>query len=572
MRSLADDLSSRGIPALRFDYRGTGDSAGDDGANDQFETAVADVCAAVEQLKAETGVTHVTLCGLRLGTAFMLLAAAQCPVDELVLLAPVVSGRGYVRELSIMRNIWLDKLPAPLRAAQEQDAVFNVLGQVYSSAFSARLKAFDAVDVLKKGTCAKMARTLIFDANPANSEPLRQGFEALSGEVEIRPFDGYAAFMQESAFSKVPRLVLSVVADWIAAGKIRREPSPTVVPNADGDSDLMLRTADACEQPVRFGPSGLFGILCMPRETRDLGSVLLITNTSASAHVGDSRLSVRIAREMARRGIASLRFDGRGIGDSVVSGAAVAEAAIQPVYSTAVVEDTAIAAHWLKERGYRNVVSFGICSGAYSALRAALYGRALSGVISVNLQSFHMPDGVSMERLSRYQPNSMAGYRSSFFDRAKWKQVLRGERRILPFIHLVLKRAVTPLGTRSATWWRWMSGASGVEAMQADPRGILRTLQRKGVSTLFVCGAYDSSLDLMTMHFGRYGKRLSRFSSVRTIVLDEVDHSLFGSHAVDRVVALSAEFTLGLDARQTTVGKVTAIESPVGCRQSRVST
>ncbi len=571
MRSLADDLSARGIPVLRFDYRGTGDSAGDDGASDQFETAVADVCAAIERLKAETGVTHVTLCGLRLGTAFMLLAAAQVHVDELVLLAPVVSGRGYLRELSIMRNIWLDKLPAPLRAAQPHDALFNVLGQVYSPAFSARLKAFDAVDVLKNGAFAKKARTLIFDANPANSEPLRQGFEALGGEVEIRPFDGYAAFMQESVFSKVPRRVLSTVADWITAGEIRREPSRGV-PNAGWDSDLMLRTADACEQPVRFGAAGLFGILCTPRAMSDLSSVLLITNTSASAHVGDSRLSVRIAREMARRGIASLRFDGRGIGDSVVPGAAAAETALQPVYSTAVVEDTATAAGWLKERGYRNVVSFGICSGAYSALRAALYGRALSGVVSVNLQSFHMPDGVSIERLSRYQANSMAGYRSSFFDRSKWKQVLRGERRILPFVRLVLKRAATPLGTRSAAWWRWMCGASGVEAMQADPRGILRTLQRNGVSTLFVCGAYDSSLDLMTMHFGRCGKRLKRFSSARTVVLDEVDHSLFGSHAVDQVVALCAEFTKGLDARQAAVGKMAGIESPAGCRQSRVPT
>lgn len=572
MRSLADDLSARGIPVLRFDYRGTGDSAGDDGASDQFETAVADVCAAIERLKAETGVTHVTLCGLRLGTAFMLLAAAQSHVDELVLLAPVVSGRGYVRELSIMRNIWLDQLPAPLRAAQRQDALFNVLGQVYSAEFSARLKAFDAVDVLKQGTLARTARTLIFDTNLANSEPLRQGFEALGGEVEIRPFDGYAAFMQESIFSKIPRQVLSAVADWIAAGKVRCEPSPRVVPNAGWDSDLMLRMADACEQPVRFGAAGLFGILCTPRAMSDLGSVLLITNTSASAHVGDSRLSVRIAREMARRGIASLRFDGRGIGDSVMSGATAAETAFQPVYSTAVVEDTATAAGWLKERGYRNVVSFGICSGAYSALRAALHGRALSGVVSVNLQSFHMPDGVSIERLSRYQANSMAGYRSSFFDRSKWKQVLRGERRILPFVRLVLKRAATPLGTRSAAWWRWMSGASGVEAMQADPRGILRTLQRKGVSTLFVCGAYDSSLDLMTMHFGRYGKRLSRFSSARTVVLDEVDHGLFGSHAVDQVVALCAEFTKGLDARQAAVGKMAGIESPAGCRQSRVPT
>jgi alpha-beta hydrolase superfamily lysophospholipase len=69
IRRLAEGLSEHGITALRCDYRGTGDSVGVDGASDQLESCVADVCAAIAWLKRETGVTHVTLCGLRLGPA-----------------------------------------------------------------------------------------------------------------------------------------------------------------------------------------------------------------------------------------------------------------------------------------------------------------------------------------------------------------------------------------------------------------------------------------------------------------------------------------------------------------------
>ncbi len=577
MRALADGLSARGIPVLRFDYRGTGDSAGGDGASDQFETAVVDVCAAIERLREETGVTHVTLCGLRLGAAFMLMAAGQVHVDELVMLAPVVSGRSYLRELSIVRNIWLEQLPSPLQAVQQRDASFNVLGQVYSATFRDRLKGFDAAAAVRRGMRAPAARTLVFDVHPADSEPMRASIDALGGMTESRTFDGYGAFMQESIFSKMPERVFAAVMDWISDPLEAHAPaadvaSQTAAPWPDLGPNAVLRMDDVYEQPVQFGADGLFGILCVPTGAADPGSALLITNTSASPHVGDSRLSVRIAREIARRGIASLRFDARGIGDGAISRAMAARMGLQPVYSQTTIEDAATAADWLKSRGYRNVVSFGICSGAYSALRAGLLGRSLSGVVSVNLQSFYIPEGVSVEALHQYQSNSIAGYRSSLFDLSKWMQVLRGERRIWPFIRLMLKRTRTLLSNRVAAARHWTTPTPVVGAMPTDPQEVLRVLQRNGVSTLFVCGAYDSSLDLMTMHFGRRAKRLARFRSARAVVLDEVDHSVFGGQAVDKVVELCVEFTQRLDAAHAVIGKPAGRELPRRYRRPQVPT
>ncbi|QTO46269.1 alpha/beta hydrolase [Burkholderia latens] len=576
MRELADRLSAHGIPVLRFDYRGTGDSAGGDGASDQFDTAVVDVVAAIGRLREETGVTHVTLCGLRLGAAFMLIAAGQVDVDELVMLAPVVNGRSYLRELSMVRTIWLEQLPAPLRAVQQRDALLNVLGQVYSATFRDRLKRFDAAAVLKAGTRAPAARTLVFDVHPADSEPMCACIRALGGQAESRTFDGYGAFMQESVFSKLPERVFAAVVDWISA-PIGAQPAAGVAAHTAADwPDLgpggVLRMADVHERPVRFGADGLFGILCVPASSPDPDSAVLITNTSASPHVGDSRLSVRIAREIARRGIASLRFDARGIGDGAVSRAMAARMALQPVYSKTTVEDAAAAADWLKACGYRNVVSFGICSGAYSALRAGLLGRSLSGVVSVNLQSFYIPEGVSVESLHQYQSNSLAGYRSSFFDLSKWVQVLRGERRIWPFVRLMLRRTWTLLSNRVAAARRRGARPPAADAVPTDPHEVMRALQRNGVSTLFVCGAYDSSLDLMTMHFGRRGKRLERFRSARAAVLDEVDHSVFGGQAVDKVVELCVEFTQQLGAAQAPVGKPAGRELRGRYRRPQVPT
>lgn len=145
--------------------------------------------------------THVTLCGLRLGAAFMLIAAGQVDVDELVMLAPVVNGRSYLRELSIVRTIWLEQLPAPLRAVQQRDALLNVLGQVYSATFRDRLKRFDAAAVLKAGTRAPAARTLVFDVHPADSEPMCACIRALGD----RPNRGPSTAMGPSCRSRCSR-------------------------------------------------------------------------------------------------------------------------------------------------------------------------------------------------------------------------------------------------------------------------------------------------------------------------------------------------------------------------------
>jgi pimeloyl-ACP methyl ester carboxylesterase len=561
IRRLAAGLSARGIPALRFDYLGTGDSVGVDGASDQLETCVADVCAAIAWLKRETGVTHVTLCGLRLGAAFALLAARRLPVDELVLLAPVVSGRSYVRELSVIRKTWLEQLAAPVRAIQKEDAPLNVLGQVYSKQFQADLTALDTARVLMDASVKPASRVLIFEIRPNASEPLRTNLAELGVEVESRLFHGYSEFQQETAFSVFPDGVFRGAVDWMAGVPVVGEPEGRASTELEWDDHVVVETPEAREHPVRLGASGLFGILCKPRAHRVKGPVLLITNTSASVHVGDSRLSVRIAREMARMGVASLRFDARDVGDSPpLPDAESAESTFSAIYSAATVQDVSSAAVWLKEQGYEKVVSFGICSGAYSALKAALVEPVLTGVITINLPSFYVPEGSTLESLRKRQFNSMAGYAQSLFDLSKWKKIISGKRSPLAILRQLTRQIFARIRLRVADAIGLKGGSDAVEGPPTDPRGIVKALQRKGVQGLLVYGAYDSGLDVVTTYFGTRGKGLSRFPSIRAAVFDEVDHALFGPAASQTVIAACASFIKGLGApvRQAPASRATS--------------
>ncbi|MCA3177809.1 MAG: serine aminopeptidase domain-containing protein [Burkholderiales bacterium] len=105
-RQLAMLLARDGYPVLRFDYSGTGDSAGD-----AEDATIArwreDVSTAIEELEDTAGVERVALVGLRLGAAVSVLAAAsRGDVERLVLWDPVVDGGDYLRELLEARCEW----------------------------------------------------------------------------------------------------------------------------------------------------------------------------------------------------------------------------------------------------------------------------------------------------------------------------------------------------------------------------------------------------------------------------------------------------------------------------------
>ena len=76
LRHVAEKLARSGFSVLRFDLDGTGDSAGDEYAANRVGTWLADVDAAVSELRARARVQSVSLVGLRLGATLALTAAA----------------------------------------------------------------------------------------------------------------------------------------------------------------------------------------------------------------------------------------------------------------------------------------------------------------------------------------------------------------------------------------------------------------------------------------------------------------------------------------------------------------
>lgn len=100
LRILADLLSHRGLHVLRFDYHGTGDSAGE-GGDVSLAGFADDGATAASELRSMAGVRRVGFLGLRLGAAAATAAATRDrSVRGLALWDPVADGPDHLDELT----------------------------------------------------------------------------------------------------------------------------------------------------------------------------------------------------------------------------------------------------------------------------------------------------------------------------------------------------------------------------------------------------------------------------------------------------------------------------------------
>ena len=102
-RQLAQALAAEGIAVLRFDYYGTGDSAGDS-ADVDWQRCMADTAVAAGELRTRAGVDRVFAFGARLGGSIALASAAQARFAGVVAWDPVLDGQAYVAQLDAMQS------------------------------------------------------------------------------------------------------------------------------------------------------------------------------------------------------------------------------------------------------------------------------------------------------------------------------------------------------------------------------------------------------------------------------------------------------------------------------------
>src|SRR4051812_862024 len=214
---LARLLADAGFPTLRFDYDGTGDSAGSDRDPERVEAWLTSIAAAVAEARAVSGLAQVSLFGLRLGATLAARAASdRVEVASLILWAPLMSGRAYTRELKMFRESAEDEyeatsrlVPSPLAEGDEESAGFYLSKK--------------SIEALGRLNLAKLARSpapavLVIDRDdlPENGK-LAEVLTAGGALVTRARVEGYAGVMADPHKSEVPHQVFARARDWLEA-------------------------------------------------------------------------------------------------------------------------------------------------------------------------------------------------------------------------------------------------------------------------------------------------------------------------------------------------------------------
>jgi len=210
MRKLAALLARRGFSVMRFDYFGTGDSAGET-EEGRPELWVEDVGAAARELLDVSGAYTLSAVGLRLGASLASLASADgLDLEDLVLWEPVVSGSSYVEEL---RAIAERKYSEFLFPPDQRPGSGQLLGYVFPANVEGETRALDLLTALPRAR-----RRVVVAVSEARPEYL-----ALKARLEEEAARGGAALSwrhepEEAAGSLDGALLSNTILTAIADG------------------------------------------------------------------------------------------------------------------------------------------------------------------------------------------------------------------------------------------------------------------------------------------------------------------------------------------------------------------
>jgi len=386
-RFLADRLAEAGYPTLRFSYPGTGDSR--DVTDDECWTAWRrSVHEAIDTVMRVSGASQVILIGVRLGGALASLAASER--DEavgLVLLEPVLRGSSYVLQLRLEERMAAD----PVADAR---AVVRVHGLRLSERSLDAMASVDLRSVMMKQSC----KVLVL--SPSNSVILRGCAEFWRGggvEVTQATSAGMEAFFRATHLADEPLPDPQHLMSWLSRAI---PPCRAPWPAARAGVGAAMAEPGWVETPHFFGAhQQLFGLLCRPDRPVASDRIVIIGNSGGDPHDGFARFGVEFARALARRGIASLRIDFAGLGDSV-NGPDDRDG-VTHTFTVDRRDDFAAAIDLVRAMGFGFVAVQGLCSGAYHALQSAIADPRVAMLLCVNLPWFNL-------RFQRASPTSFA--------------------------------------------------------------------------------------------------------------------------------------------------------------------
>jgi len=538
LRVLATRLATAfGRPTLRFDWPATGDSAGDTADESLVPRSLAALERSVEELRIRTGVDAVALVGVGIGATLATVAAARgLLVSELVLWAPPVSGRAYVRQLRAFHSLSKDGASAASPVRPLPEGSFEATGAFFSAETTRDLAAIDLLELELDGLRAERALVLGRDGEkPSEALVARLLAAGIATTADV----GSGADELVSNVTKLPEAVFGRIVEWLDPAEPRQPPEP---PRAT----VRMRHSDGVEELIAIiDGSGerIVGVETTGTVNADASTWIVFPTTGVLRRAGPNRLWTRVARDLAARGLPSLRLDVHGAGDS--GGPDTTATNLSTEYSPEVLASVRAAlAHLRETRGATSFVLAGLCSGAFSSLRTAVDEQDVTGAMLINLEALFWTRDDEVRTQSTY-------LRESVLRGDRWREALRGRVNVVR-VSAVLGRTLATATTRGAQRLRRMGSSTPRDTVGEAIEHTLGRLEKRGVPLLFVYTDDDPGIAYLDRHLGHGIDALLAHPNVRVEIVSGAGHTfnplwsqdllrdLLDEHLVDCGVGIEA--------------------------------
>jgi pimeloyl-ACP methyl ester carboxylesterase len=531
LRHLADRCAAAGVPTLRFDYDGTGNSAGADEEPDRLAAWLSSIGEAMAQVRRLSGCQEMGLAGLRIGATLAAQTSADTEISVLALWAPCTRGRAYVRELKAMQRT----ASSPFRSEPTEANDLEVGGFVFTEQTQRDLNGLNLESIAPRAK-----RILIGSRDDFAEDPsLRVTWSEGGLRVEQRRLPGYIDMMAEPQDTKVPHAAIGELVTWLISGQTRREierpADPTVSDNARVVhfappmvcADLpVMRDREIRESIVRFGqPAKRFGILSEPvDEAVQAVPTVVLPNAGATHHVGPNRLHVLLARSLSLAGFRCFRLDLSGLGDSVLD----EPESENDVYPPTASAEIALALNTLATAyGSETFILMGLCSGAHTAFHASLdlAGYRVAECALINPLTFYFKRGMSLRQPTYQHHMRWQEYMISIRSPARWLKLMHGESDVPSIFSTVVTHARVRIAAKMRSWRRkWNTADATITTVDDLEKDLLRLLA-SGRTLTFVFSRTDPGYALLTTDGGDTFKKLIREKRIAIRFIERADHT-----------------------------------------------
>jgi pimeloyl-ACP methyl ester carboxylesterase len=417
LRFMAQAFAKKGIPTLRYDLPGTGDSSGDAQDPGLFESWIQSVRDAATELRNATGVGSVAPVGIHLGAILAMMAASRgADFQKLVLWGPAAQGRTILRELRAAANMERgETLP-------EQDAPPQTIPGFEVGGFLISPETQHALEDLDISTLPwpQFGRILVLsrDDLPPDSK-LIGGLRCSVASVEVADGRGYFAMMATPQEAVASEDTSKLIAEFLTRDSAEHATHDVVESPTARATSVGRHIGDECLESVHTietSSLGMFGILAEPEPAMQRSEYgVLYLNAGGVRHTGPNRMWVESARRWAAQGVVSLRLDLQSIGES--EGDQYLD--IPSLYRECLMEQIEIAMDSLRlHAGVKRFVAIGLCSGACWAFHAAIRNPDVHAAILLNPSLLYWDPEVDRRRILR-------GVTSGYSQWAEWSRRIR---------------------------------------------------------------------------------------------------------------------------------------------------